>query len=177
MKLYKMKKEIWKGIPGWIGYYQASTFGRIKSLSRKYSPKEKILRQTFSKSIGYLQVQLYKDNKIKNYEIHKLILLTFEGTYPKGMECCHNDDIKINNYYNNLRYDTRKGNIADRKKYGTLLIGEKCNWAKLTEKQVWKIRKLLKFKKYYQREIAKMFNVHLATISDIKRSITWSWLK
>lgn len=34
--------EIWKDIEGYEGKYQVSNMGRVKSLPRKHSPKEKI---------------------------------------------------------------------------------------------------------------------------------------
>lgn len=179
------EKEIWKDILRWEGYYQASTCGRIKSLRRKVKCgnkfiiiKERILKEKFNKQNGYLSVIFSKDNKQKTCYIHKLILLTFKGQCPPGKECCHNDGNKLNNYVNNLRYDTKKGNQADRKKHGTMLYNgdNPCN-RKLTTLQVYQIRKLLKFGKYYQWEIAQKFNVIKQTISDIKTGKRWRWLK
>lgn len=37
-------EEVWKDIPGYEGLYQISNLGRVKSLPRKWSPKETILR-------------------------------------------------------------------------------------------------------------------------------------
>lgn len=46
--------------------------------------------------------------------LHKLILLAFVGPCPPGMEACHGDDVKTNNRLTNLRWDTRRANVADR---------------------------------------------------------------
>ena len=64
-------KEIWKDIPNYEGLYQASNLGRIKSLKRN-----KILNQIKS-SDTYLQVFLCKNNKVKGYQVHRLIAKTF----------------------------------------------------------------------------------------------------
>ena len=62
------QNEIWKDIPGYEGFYQASNLGRIKSLLfynnryKKYSKREKILKTTTQKT-GYLMLTLCKDKK------------------------------------------------------------------------------------------------------------------
>lgn len=179
-----VEKEIWKDIPKWEGFYQASTHGRIKSCKRtvfhQYTGhmtiKEKILKPGLDKN-GYPLIVLHKNNKPKTCKVHKLILLTFEGPCPEGMECCHNDGVRTNNYYSNLRYDTHKNNQADMRKHNTYQYGEKHPKCKLTEKQVWGIRLLLASGKYLQREIAEKFNVSQLTISAIKTGKNWSQLK
>ena len=35
-------EEVWKDIPDYEGLYQISNLGRVKSLPRKWSPKETI---------------------------------------------------------------------------------------------------------------------------------------
>lgn len=50
--------------------------------------------------------------------IHRLILETFVGPCPGGMECCHNDGDPTNNALSNLRWDTSKANKADMAKHG-----------------------------------------------------------
>lgn len=177
-------REIFRDIPGYENLYQASTFGRIKSLKRfqkwkdKFVPiKEKILSPGLNKSTGYLIIVLSKNTKKRSYEVHRLILLTFKGKYPENMQSCHNDGDKLNNFNSNLRYDTPKNNQADRKLHGTFGKGEKNAYSKLTEKQVLKIKKLLTSKEYYQWEIAKMFNIHQATVSYINVGKTWGWVK
>lgn len=45
--------------------------------------------------------------------IHRLVLETFVGPCPKGMECCHADSDPTNNSLSNLRWDTHAGNMAD----------------------------------------------------------------
>lgn len=54
--------------------------------------------------------------------------------------------------------------------------GEFCVSAKLTEKQVQEIRELLAGGKYYQWEIAQMYDVAGSTITRIKHDNTWKHL-
>lgn len=58
-------------------------------------------------------------------------------------------------------------------KYSELAKGEKNVMAKLTEQQVKEIKQLLK-NGVKQRKIAKIYNVHFNTISNIKLGKTWT---
>lgn len=60
-----------------------------------------------------------------------LVLEAFVGPRPSGMQACHNDSDKDNNRLDNLRWDTPKGNIADRRSY----VGAANPSAKLSDQQ------------------------------------------
>lgn len=131
---------IWSAIPGFEGYYEISTSGNIRSLDRILSSgrprRGKPLKQKTSKS-GHRSVQLCRDGVQTWQGTHRLVLLTFKGPPPRaGMEGAHNNGIPGDNWLGNLRWDTPKGNAADRRIHGTELIGEKNPRAKLTDRQV-----------------------------------------
>ena len=106
-----MEKEIWKEIPGCEGQYQASNFGRIRSL--KYN-KVHILNPGRSGS-GYYIVKLYLNNVAKNLSIHRLVWIAFNGPIPEGLEINHRNEKKDDNSLANLELVTRKEN----NNYGT----------------------------------------------------------
>lgn len=62
-------KEIWKDIPNYEGLYQISNLGRVKSLSRKWSPRETVLKAE-GKSEEYLHVSLWKDRTSSHLYIY-----------------------------------------------------------------------------------------------------------
>lgn len=93
-------EEIWKDIPEYDGYYQASNLGRIKSLWYK---KEKILKQN-EDGQGYLQIFLCKDGKKKIFKVHKLIALTFIPNPNKFPVINHKNEIKSDNRVENLEW-------------------------------------------------------------------------
>lgn len=67
--------EDWKDIPEYEGLYQASTLGNIKSLPKDGSGGHSlsiVLKPSIDKD-GYLFVSLYKDKRLKNYKVHRLI--------------------------------------------------------------------------------------------------------
>lgn len=98
------KIEIWKDIIGYVGLYIVSNYGRIKSFKREGNLGG-ILNPTKNKD-GYFRISLSKNNIIKKYMIHRLVLESFVGPCPKEMQCCHNDGNPANNFVGNLRWDT-----------------------------------------------------------------------
>ena len=108
--------EIWKDIPNYEGYYQASNLGRIKSLlfqnnlnNKKYK-REKILKPKLTKD-NCSRVELWKDGKHKTYLTYRLVALTFLGKPEEGMTVNHKDGNRLNNNIDNLEWCTRKENI------------------------------------------------------------------
>jgi hypothetical protein len=124
---------------------------------------------------GYPQVVLYRDGERFTRTIHRLVLETFVGPRPEGMQGCHNDGIKINNRLGNLRYDTPQNNGADKKLHGTMVCGEKHGRAKLIADKVLEIRRLSVLGEI-QRTIANKFGITQATVSDIVRGKIWKYL-
>ena len=97
--------EVWKDIPGYEGIYQASNTGKIKSLSRKYHPKDKLLTP-YNRS-GYLCVGLYK----KYQFVHRLVAETFIPNPENKPTVNHKDGDRYNNYVENLEWATYSENI------------------------------------------------------------------
>lgn len=139
-------EEIWKEIPGHPGY-EASSHGRIKSMSRvlidkngKKRPwKERILKpQRGSGPLYYLGVRL---GAVPPKTIHVLVLLTFVGPRPRGFVGCHNDGNPTNCKLSNLRWDSRSGNESDKAAHGTRRLGQMNQNAKLTDAQAASIKR------------------------------------
>ena len=107
-------QEIWKDIPEYEGLYQVSNMGRVKSLKYNRSGKEKILKFGKTKN-GYLYVNLYKDGKVKHYDIHRLVASTFIPNPDNLSEVNHKDENKENNHVDNLEFCNHTYNIN----YGT----------------------------------------------------------
>lgn len=108
----KMKKEIWKAIPGYESY-EISNMGNVKSIDRVSSNGRKLkgkMRAQAKGTDGYLLVALCKDGKTKSFSVHKLVMLAFIGKPPQGYEVNHIDENKLNNQLSNLEYVTRLEN-------------------------------------------------------------------
>lgn len=125
-----MNKEIWKDIPNYEGLYQASNFGKIKSLDRirkqfnhkgiatiKY--KGKILKQQIKKNTGYYAVALYDNNKkVKLKLVHRLIATTFLENKNNFPVVNHKDGNKKNNNVENLEWCTQSHNVKESYRLG-----------------------------------------------------------
>lgn len=99
-------KEIWRDIPGYEGYYQASNLGNIKSLPKKHKPLGRILKPRHRNN--YLSVCLCKEGKCKSHYIHRIIIKTFKG--DSNLTVNHIDGNKHNNKLENLEYCTHRDN-------------------------------------------------------------------
>lgn len=165
-------EEVWKDVVGWEGLYQVSSLGRVKSLSRKYSPKEKYLKPYKSNKYGHCVVNLCYRRYQRLAKVHSIVIEAFLGSKKNGEEVCHNNGDPTDNKLVNLRYDTHRNNQNDMRRHGTLCVGSSSSLSKLTEKKVCIIKKLLSLK-FKQKTIAKMFDTTQPNISQIASGITW----
>ena len=102
--------EIWKDIDGYEGLYQVSNLGNVKSLNYRHTGKERILNPGTDKC-GYIQVNLYKNGKLKTFSIHRLVANAFLENPDHKSDVNHKDEDKNNNCVYNLEWMTRKDNL------------------------------------------------------------------
>ena len=123
-----MGEEIWRDIPGYEDLYQASNWGRVRSIVKSMGRRKRVLSPC--KTIwGYLQVSLTNKEGVLHHEsVHKLVCLSFIPI-PSGMEHLlgtrylqvnHKDEDKTNNRVENLEwvtpsYNSGYGTITDRR--------------------------------------------------------------
>lgn len=167
-----MSDEIWAEIPGFKDYL-ASTKGQIGSIKNGHF---KVISQR-SHNKGYNRVDLWYENQSKYYLVHKLVTLAFYGKRPKNKEVNHINTNKKDNRLENLEYVTKKENMQHAFRNGLYdkNIGEESNLAKLSNKNVKRIKQLL-LENNSPKKISKMYNVHYATIGAIKAGRIWKWL-
>ena len=176
--------EQWKAIPNFPGY-EVSDHGRIRSYRRQFSAlgfkgiqtkiesrPQKILGLLLDKVSKRLSVILCRNKKTYRRSVHRLVLLSFVGVCPIGMEACHYDGKRINNCLDNLRWDTHANNVKDQRRHDTILNGERHYNAKLSEKDVLQIREL-NANGMLQSEIARHYGVHKSNIRHIILRTTW----
>ena len=115
--------EIWKDINGYVGYYQISNLGNVKSIEKtifkktplnqktktKYTYKERILKNKYDKD-GYCMIMLSKKGKIKNHRIHRLVAMAFLENKTDCKIVNHKNEIKTDNNVLNLEWCTVKYN-------------------------------------------------------------------
>lgn len=124
---------------------------------------------------GYLALNLFRDGRACRRKVHLLVLESFVGARPDGMEGCHNDGAASNCVLSNLRWDTPAANQQDRLRHGTHARGERSAKAKLTESQVRQIKARIAAGDR-GIDLAAAYGVSPSTIGEIKRGRLWGWL-
>lgn len=120
---------------------------------------------------GYKRATLMISGKEVYKYIHAMVLETFIGPCPAGMECRHLDGNKINNRVTNLRWGSRQENCDDKRRHGTALTPENNPSAKLTWQDVDDIRLLVET--HDVAALAALYGMSRRAISDIKNGISW----
>lgn len=101
---------IWKEIPGYPDYM-------IREDGLVCNVKHERCIETRTGHGGYLRLNLYNNEGMKTWHIHKLVAMAFHGHIPNG----HTDVIDhfpdenvLNNHYTNLRITDNRTNLSRR---------------------------------------------------------------
>jgi hypothetical protein len=172
--------EIWKDIPGFEGWYQASDLGNIRSVERMVKTKGGALRHSASKVLApggprYALVILSIDGKRKTRGVHRLVCTAFHGAPPPNAHAAHNDGDISNNKAKNLRWATAKENCLDRVLHKTWVHGARVNTAKMAESDIQQV-KIRAANGESRISIAKDMGVHRSSIDQLLRGDTWQHL-
>ena len=161
-----MPQEIWKAVPEFPGY-EVSDRGRVRSFR-----VPKLLRAEI-KGRGHASVWLMLSGRPRRRSVHRLVLLAFRGPAPAGHEGCHcNGDLK-NNALENLRWDTHRSNMNDKRRHGTQPAGAFHPNAKVSVSDAQKIKALLA-EGQTGAQIARLFGVSGTVVSEIRRGKHWT---
>ena len=116
-----MDKEVWKAIPGYEGFYEASTHGRIRSVDRtaigrwgnEIFVKSHILRCNNVHN-GYQQVKFCINGVREQPSVHRLVAKTFIPNPRNLPQVNHKDGNPSNNCIDNLEWCTASENAKHR---------------------------------------------------------------
>lgn len=144
--------------------YVVSNFGEIWSERKQGNLKPWLAGG------GYECVSLRCNGKSIKAYVHRIVAESFLGPIPTGLDVCHNNGNRTDNRIDNLRFDTRKGNLADRKEHGTQQTGERNPSAKLTNQEAEQIKKR-RLAGESLRSLANYFRVRESTISRIANGV------
>lgn len=163
-----MTAEEWRPIVGAEVGYEVSSFGRVRSL-------RKVLRPGMGRP-KYLGVVIkMSSGKAVHRRVHVLVAEAFIGPRPLKHDVAHNDGCATNNCSENLRYATRKENMADAMSHGTVRSGERHTLSKLTLEKARLIKeKYVPFcPEWGGKALAKKLNVSPMAVSDVVRGARW----
>lgn len=172
-------KELWLPIAGYEDSYSISSLGNVRSEERLVSNgaserlvSERLLRQRKNPK-GYFYVILSKDSKKKNVRVHRLVAEAFLGTPSAGQCVLHGLLGKDCNAVANLYYGTlAQNNGPDRVRDGTDNRGTRNGNAKLNPEIIKNIRSSTET----HTALARLFNVSITTIYQIRLRTRWSYV-
>ena len=124
------RDTIWKDIPEYEGHYQISTKGEVHSLDRIVPRKDGKINRITGRILkpkrhrnGYYFVELSKNDKRKNYYIHRLVASAFLLKNNGHDQVNHLNGNKRDNRPENLEWTNALGNQKHARDAG--LIGPK----------------------------------------------------
>jgi len=177
--------EEWKDIQGYEGYYQVSSFGRIKSLARQHinkpskasksghiqSSKTKIIRCTTS-VLGYVRCNLCKQSKVTSIRVHIFVAKAFIKNPENKQQINHIKGIRTANHFTQLEWCTNQENSIHSVIIGHTKVGEDSHTSKITNETARTI-KLRLSNGIKPKYIIKELGVNRSTISNIQQKKAW----
>jgi hypothetical protein len=162
--------EEWRPVVGYAGHNQVSSIGRVRSFKKNRVRPLALV----TNSRGYVQVNLYRDGRVRNRLVHRLVAEAWFGLIPLGHQVNHKDGDKTNNKVANLEIVTGEENRRHARKLGLVRpkIGEANVSAKLKEEDVRAIR-LLRSERVPVFEIAYRYKVSQRAVYSLLRGDTW----
>lgn len=164
--------ELWRPIPTWETYYEASFSGQVRRIASGGSTYPGRILKGTPNDDGYIRVGLRKPGHREMWFIHELIALTFIGPKPDNREVNHKNRVKTDNNATNLEYITHQKNcvhaFAERTDHSK---GERNPNSKLIESQVKDIRS--RFDGSNLKQLATEYNIGIQQIRQIVKRTNW----
>ncbi len=135
--------EQWRDVAGTNGALQVSNMGRVMRMKYAGTGIRSQLGIPFTPRPPKNGVSV--PGRRGPVDVACLVLETFVGLCPDGMECCHCDDNRSNNQLSNLRWDTHANNVKDGYRNGakrSRITGEQTSQSKLNNEMVALARQL-----------------------------------
>lgn len=138
------RKEIWKDVVGYEGYYQVSNLGRVRSVDRivkgcfgSTQHKKSIILSPAINTAGYYSVALVRNAKSKSYRVHRLVAEAFLPNPNSLPVINHKDENKLNNSVENLEWCTYSYNTTYNNSMLKRIITRNINKSYGCEKKVY----------------------------------------
>lgn len=168
-KKLKIESEVWKPLPDYG--YEVSNLARVRRTEKAKGTRVGRFVKPCKDAYGRMVFNVTKNGKVKQFKLHRAVMLAFCGECPSGREVAHLDGNTENNHLSNLIYATPKENNRHKVQHGTQPKGEQIWCAKLTEGEVRKIR--LEYANSSYRKLAAKYGVHTMTIAAIITRKNW----
>lgn len=162
-----------KSIPDFPKYV-ATRWGKIYSFTQKSRGGE--IKQCTTRK-GYKVICIYRNGGRFIRFVHRLILETFIGNCPKGLQCRHLNGNKEDNALTNLCWGTAQENVEDKIKHKrSYNRGERHPRALLNKQEVRLIFHSYHDGVHTMQELANFFNISKSAVNNIVSQRTWRYL-
>ena len=115
----------WRDIPDYVGHYQVSDSGEVRSLPRAVTDSNqwgaytrnvrgRVLKQQMVVSpsgVRYAKVSLSIDGEVHQWLVHRLVAVAFLPNPEGKLEVNHKDGDPLHNDVANLEWSTHKENL------------------------------------------------------------------
>ncbi len=168
--------EFWRPVVG-FPRYEVSNLGRVRSLWFRNGKTDrlrlvpKILRYGMKGQPGR-EYRFISIGKHCQRYVHALVLEAFVGPRPAGLEAGHQDGERFNNRASNLAWITTTENNRQRRRDGTMPMGDKSPTRKLRNWQTILMRRLRSH--FGIVELGRMFGVSHPHVSKICLGKVWA---
>jgi len=177
----------WRDVVGWFGFYQVSSAGEVRSLTRIVKRSDGSTQQFQRRLIrpmlnskGYLAVRLSAPGRRLVVPVHRLVASAFIENSNRLPEVNHLDGIKTNNTVTNLEWTDPRGNRKHawdtglrRREHLPIHRGEAVGTAKLTAEAVQSMR-VAHAGGRSLRQLARDYGVDRATVTRAVRGKAWA---
>lgn len=168
----------WRQIPGFPEHYEVSNTGMVRTWllrgTRKRVEHPKTMTGCLMRGYPCVVVRDLTGQK-RNLRVHQAVLTAFVGPCPPGHEARHLDGNRTNNHVENLKWGTPKENSDDKRRHGTMVLGEQTATAKLQATDVVAIRALLR-RGHGLDFVASLFGVSKRMVGRIRDGVAWDEL-
>lgn len=108
--------EIWKPVVGYLGFYEISNLGRVKSLKDNLGRDRELILKPQKRKDGYFTIELKRSTKF----LHRIAAEAFIPNPENKPQVNHKDSNRENNQTGNLEWVTASENILHGYKYGNI---------------------------------------------------------
>lgn len=172
-------REEWRVVPGFDGWYEASSLGRVRSWrTRERRPRradEPVVLAGRDIGEGHRHVRLTHPVLGEvDVAVHHLVLAAFGQPRPHGLVCDHINASRSDNRVENLRSVSAAENVAHAASLGRIWRRPSPrSVSTLSEADVAAMRRL-RAEGVLVKELAARFRVGTSTVSRIVHGQTWN---
>ena len=106
MEHHSTSTETWRAIRGYVGRYEISDCGRVRSFDGR-------IKSARPANGGHLYVELWMNGTRSRKYVHRLVITEFVGPGEYGQEVRHLNGNPRDNQVANLEWGTRSENMMD----------------------------------------------------------------